>query len=554
MLFRNSLLNKVMKIKHKGQIFQDQQTSVCFGLIRSSEAGPEFDFSQMDDIHETFNKLENRIGVNKVDPLLIETLIDSHSSTNILVLPDHLISSSLHPYCISTSHSSFKAGHVFPDESKADSYKDYYLKKYEVNIEECETMVPIKYLKLKLNVINWKPYPIKNDNECKIHFPESLCLAYPISYRLWREIGLIPGVLYRINQDVHTHDFLHLMQVSCNPKDEHLTADKPNCETLASSDLQCKLRKALILPSAMEDVNNELLEFFGDSFLKYATSVQLFFQYPTTHENTLSTLKVQVVNNKKLQEIGLARQIWKYLHHERFDAANTKSYLKVDETEISDTLNQNARNKMVADAVEAIIGAFYVTSSEEFVLNVLEWFTIDMSSLKKFKTCPRYEYNDFTNDMTDTDINKMTKLLTKDIKQLESLLNYKFRNPLLYVEACSHNSYPKWLNRLTFANERLEFIGDAILEILITKELIRRNDDERYDHGNLSNMRTGIVNTYLFAVLAVSLDLHKHLKFCSPKLMDLISKWICKVEKLEKEEALHKKVCVSFGYSVARNC
>jgi len=76
---------------------------------------------------------------------------------------------------------------------------------------------------------------------------------------------------------------------------------------------------------------------------------------------------------------------------------------------------------------------------------------------------------------------------------LEKITGYKFKNKALIQEALTHRSYlnenPRWPNN---HNERLEFLGDAVLELAVTEELYNRFPDE--DEGKLTAIRAALVN------------------------------------------------------------
>jgi len=94
------------------------------------------------------------------------------------------------------------------------------------------------------------------------------------------------------------------------------------------------------------------------------------------------------------------------------------------------------------------------------------------------------------------------------LSNLESTIEYQFKNKALLQEALTHRSYlnenPSW--RLPH-NERLEFLGDAVLELAVTEELFNRypNDDE----GKLTALRAALVNYQNLAQVGRNLDLEK---------------------------------------------
>ena len=57
---------------------------------------------------------------------------------------------------------------------------------------------------------------------------------------------------------------------------------------------------------------------------------------------------------------------------------------------------------------------------------------------------------------------------------LEERIGYKFRNPLLLAEALTHPSLGHETQRYHFDNQRLEFLGDAVLQLAITEYLFQQ--------------------------------------------------------------------------------
>ena len=93
-------------------------------------------------------------------------------------------------------------------------------------------------------------------------------------------------------------------------------------------------------------------------------------------------------------------------------------------------------------------------------------------------------------------------------KKLEITLGYKFKNLNLLKESIVHKSYANEKVDLKLShNERLEFLGDAVLELAITDLLVKRFPD--FMEGDLSRLRASIVNEAQLARLAVKLDLGK---------------------------------------------
>jgi len=87
------------------------------------------------------------------------------------------------------------------------------------------------------------------------------------------------------------------------------------------------------------------------------------------------------------------------------------------------------------------------------------------------------------------------------LEHLEESLGVAFKNPALLKEALTHRSYlnenPAWG---ALHNERLEFLGDAVLELAVTEFLFEKFPHE--DEGRLTGIRAALVNYVMLAAVA----------------------------------------------------
>jgi len=88
----------------------------------------------------------------------------------------------------------------------------------------------------------------------------------------------------------------------------------------------------------------------------------------------------------------------------------------------------------------------------------------------------------------------------KNIEKLEEKLDYKFKDKKLIIEALTHKSYKQ-----PYDNERLEFLGDAVLDLIVGEYLY--NKFNKSNEGNLSKIRASLVNEVGFEKLARYLNL-----------------------------------------------
>ena len=95
------------------------------------------------------------------------------------------------------------------------------------------------------------------------------------------------------------------------------------------------------------------------------------------------------------------------------------------------------------------------------------------------------------------------------VEALEQALGMKFSNPLLLREALTHRSYLNEIDQAWPSNERLEFLGDAVLGMISTDYLFRRFPD--LGEGELTNLRSALVRTETLARFAQSIRLGRYL-------------------------------------------
>lgn len=93
----------------------------------------------------------------------------------------------------------------------------------------------------------------------------------------------------------------------------------------------------------------------------------------------------------------------------------------------------------------------------------------------------------------------------KRLAELEAKLNYSFRDPALLDTAMTHTSYVKGDCRALSHNERLEFLGDAVLELCVSEQLYRRFPD--LDEGAMTRLRAQTVCEGALCEVARGLDL-----------------------------------------------
>ena len=98
----------------------------------------------------------------------------------------------------------------------------------------------------------------------------------------------------------------------------------------------------------------------------------------------------------------------------------------------------------------------------------------------------------------------------KSLKRLQGKLGYVFGNLALLTQALKHRSYVYTIDQDSIAsNERLEFLGDAVLDLVVTEYLYRRFRDKR--EGELTQVKSLLVSKTVLAQRGRDLDLGSYL-------------------------------------------
>src|SRR5690606_4145444 len=93
-----------------------------------------------------------------------------------------------------------------------------------------------------------------------------------------------------------------------------------------------------------------------------------------------------------------------------------------------------------------------------------------------------------------------------DKTKVEQILDTKISNIEIFVEALTHRSYINEIKSEQMQhNERLEFLGDAVLEIVVTEFLFDKYPD--FKEGQLTSLRSALVKTESLAFEAQRLEL-----------------------------------------------
>ncbi|XVE75158.1 hypothetical protein DITRI_Ditri12bG0072900 [Diplodiscus trichospermus] len=337
----------------------------------------------------------------------------------------------------------------------------------------------------------------KESSNAFVELPPELCdvIMSSISISTFYSFTFIPSIMHRLES----------LLLATNLKKMHLDHRMQNISIPTM-----KVLEAITTKKCQEKFHLESLETLGDSFLKYAVCQQLFKKHQNQHEGLLSIRKDKIISNTALCVLGCNKKIPGFIRDEPFDPKswmipgyNSESYTLNEETlcntkKIYVSGRRKVKSKKVADVVEALIGAYLSTGGEAAGVLFMNWIGINI---------------DFMNIPYERPFKVQAEKLV-NIPRLESLLKYSFQDPTLLVEAVTHGSY--MLAEIPGCYQRLEFLGDSVLDYLITLHLYSKYPG--ISPGLLTDLRSASVNNNCYALSAVKAGLHKHILHSSQKL------------------------------------
>lgn len=184
------------------------------------------------------------------------------------------------------------------------------------------------------------------------------------------------------------------------------------------------------------------------------------------------------------------------------DSANDDDEMEDGELENDSSSYRVLSSKTLADVVEALIGVYYVECGKNAANHLMKWVGIQVE----------FDNEEIEQAIKPSNVPESV-LRSVDFDTLEAALNIKFKDRGLLVEAITHASRP---SSGVSCYQRLEFVGDAVLDHLITKHLFFRHID--LSPGRLTDLRAAAVNNENFARVAVKHKLHLHLRHGSTAL------------------------------------
>ena len=436
-------------------------------------------------------------------------------------------------YCVNKVCTDRSPRSSFPD-SQWRTYQDFYHSRYGYSFTDPDQpLLEVTHASIRLEHLTQRQCQSSEGDEGTRKtlelFPE-ICDVHPLSVEMYKLARLLPSFLYRMESMMSAHELTTAVKLSCYGT---------NTFTSPSNSL---VLQALTLQSAQDNFNMERLELLGDSFLKMITTVSLYSTLPTnatvsvvTHRRSAMISNIRLyylakkkhIPNKMKATIFKARSMWLPPGYKLNDSKRI---------EYEQIASQLIPDKRVADCVEALAGAYIVAGGILAGFRFLEWlgyFKTQHSSMatnNSTSSCSNepLEILLTSNVLGDYFSSSLAERRLADAEVKKKLFaglpkfdKWRFRDNFILLEAMTHISYT--YNRVTGSYQRLELLGDAILDYLITSYIYCKYPD--YDEGEMSLLRSAIVNNTTLALLAVLNGFHKAVKHHSPKLFSKVQQF-----------------------------
>ncbi|KAL2153195.1 hypothetical protein VTH82DRAFT_4350 [Thermothelomyces myriococcoides] len=276
--------------------------------------------------------------------------------------------------------------------------------------------------------------------------------------------------------------------------------------------------------------NYERLEFLGDSFLKMTTTISVFTLLPDKDESEYHIERMLLVCNRNLFNKALEVKLEEYIRSMAFDRRSWYPEglaLKRGKRRDVDGKHELA-DKTIADVCEALIGAAYLTAQDrspsDFDLAVRA-----VTAMVRDKNHAMSSYGDYfaAYQPPQWQTAPCSPSQMDMAARFKARMGYAFRHPRLLRSAFQHPAYPTFYEGLP-SYQRLEFLGDALLDMACVEFLFRRFPGA--DPQWLTEHKMAMVSNQFLACLAVYLGFHKSIVHCSPPLQSEVAEFVSEVE------------------------
>lgn len=423
----------------------------------------------------------------------------------------------------------FFISEVVTDKNAYSIYKDsknhikHYYDNFSVHLlYPDQPLIKAKQLFSLDNLLRKKGYSeLRDKEEHFVELPPETCQLKIVGFSkdIGSSLSLLPSIMHRLESLLVAIELKGCLSAAF-PEGKEVTIDR--------------VLEALTTENCHESFSLERLEVLGDAFLKFAVGRHFFLSHNTFNEGQLTRRRSNVVNNSNLYMVAIRNNLQAYIRDQSFEPNHFYVVGRPCPVICNKQIERNIhglcgsgtdgvktevrcskchhwlRKKTIADIVEALVGAFVVDSGFKAAIAFLKWIGI---------------HTDFKEPQLKS-ICSASKVFMPladeiDVLGIEHLLGYSFVHKGLLIQAFIHPSYNKHGGG---CYQRLEFLGDAVLDYLITSYLY--SVYPKLKPGQLTDLRSVSVNNNTFAVVAVRQSFHSHMLCDSSGLRESITRYV----------------------------
>ncbi|XP_054622099.1 ribonuclease 3 isoform X2 [Dunckerocampus dactyliophorus] len=240
-------------------------------------------------------------------------------------------------------------------------------------------------------------------------------------------------------------------------------------------------------PSPSRINHNERLEFLGDAVVEFLTSVHLYYLFPTLEEGGLATYRTAIVQNQHLAMLAKKLELDRFMLYAHGP----------------DLCRESDLRHAMANCFEALIGAVYLEGGLEEARQLFGRLLFNGQDLRDvWLNYPPHPLQ-VQEPQTDRQLIETSPVLQK-LTGFEDSIGVLFTHVRLLARAFTLRTVG--FNHLTLGhNQRMEFLGDSIMQLVATEYLFIHFPD--HHEGHLTLLRSSLVNNRTQAKVAEELGM-----------------------------------------------
>ncbi|XP_070158959.1 ribonuclease 3 isoform X2 [Polyergus mexicanus] len=244
--------------------------------------------------------------------------------------------------------------------------------------------------------------------------------------------------------------------------------------------------------------HNERLEFLGDAVVEFLTSIHLFHMFPDLEEGGLATYRAAIVQNQHLAVLAKKLSLEEYMLYAHG----------------SDLCHDLELRHAMANCFEALMGSLFLDGGIEVADRVFgeTLFKSEEDLAKVWVNYPRHPLQE-QEPMGDRQWIPSFELLQK-LTKFEESIGIEFTHIRLLARAFTDRSIG-YTNLTLGSNQRLEFLGDTVLQLIVSEYLYKFFPE--HHEGHLSLLRSSLVNNKTQAVVCDDLGMTQYALYGNPK-------------------------------------